>query len=93
MDMDTVMILAQISTGNSGISSVDRLIAMFIQIVGAAIGLGFLVDALKDSFGKGGSNQKGKDIAMDILWFVIIVSAFSALPKLLGLGAGFFSYL
>jgi len=92
--METVDILAQMaSTGNSGIGSVDNLIAMFIQIVGAAIGLGFLLDSLKDSFGKGGSNEKGKNIAKDIMWFVIVVCLFGALPKLLGLGSGFFAYL
>lgn len=86
-----VLILAQ-STGNSGISAVDNLVAMFIQIVGAVIGLGFLLDATKGSFGKGASNQKGKEIAMSLLWFVIIVCAFAALPKFLGIGSGIFAY-
>lgn len=87
-----VLILAQ-STGNSGIASVDNLVAMFIQLVGACIGLGFLLDALKGSFGKGASNEKGKSSLMSIMWFVIIVCAFAALPKFLGIGSGFFAYL
>ena len=92
--METVEILAQMaSTGNSGIGSVDNIIAMIIQVVGAVIGIGFLIDATKDSFGKGGSNEKGKNIAKDIMWFVIVVCLFGALPKLLGLGSGFLAYL
>ena len=87
-----LIILAQ-STGNSGIQPVDNIIAMVIQIVGAVIGLGFLIDSLKDSFGKGESTEKGKKIAKDIMWFVIVVCLFAALPKLLGIGSGFFAYL
>lgn len=87
-----ILILAQ-STGNSGISSVDNLVAMFIQIIGAIIGLGFILDAGKGSFGKGGSNEKGKNVSMSILWFVIVVVIFAAIPKLLGIGGGFLDYL
>jgi len=92
--METVEILAQMaSTGNSGVGSVDRIIAMVIQVVGAVIGVGFLLDGAKDSFGKGGSSEKGKNISKDIFWFVVVVCLFGALPKLLGLGGGFFDYL
>ena len=62
-------------------------------VVGAVIGVGFLLDGAKDSFGKGGSSEKGKNISKDIFWFVVVVCLFGALPKLLGLGGGFFDYL
>ncbi len=92
--METVEILAQMaSTGNSGVGSVDRIIAVVIQVVSAVIGVGFLLDAAKDSFGKGGSSEKGKNISKDIFWFVVCVCLFAALPKLLGLGNGLFDYL
>ena len=62
-------------------------------IIFVVIGVGFLLDAAKDSFGKGGSSEKGKNISKDIFWFVVCVCLFGALPKLLGLGGGFFDYL
>ena len=86
------LILAQ-STGASGISVVDGLVALVIQITGAVIGLGFMVDAIKASFGKGASNQKGKEVIAAIGWFVASVVLFAGVPKFLGIGIDFLGYV
>ena len=89
--METI-ILAQ-STGASGISVIDGLVALVIQVVGAAIGLGFMVDALKASFGKGASNEKGKEVARALGWFIASVVMFAGVPKFLGIGIDFLGYI
>lgn len=86
------LILAQ-STGASGISVVDGLVALVIQIAGAVIGLGFVVDAVKESFGKGASNEKGKGVAQALGWFIASVVMFAGVPKFLGIGIDFLGYL
>lgn len=86
------LILAQ-STGASGVSVVDGLVALVIQIGGSVIGLGFVVDAVKASFGKGGSNEKGKEVARALAWFVASVVMFAGVPKFLGIGIDFLAYI
>ena len=52
-----------------------------------------MVDALKASFGKGASNEKGKEVAQALGWFIASVVMFAGVPKFLGIGIDFLGYL
>lgn len=97
--IDTVIHLAQVDpvtvdylaqragTGQSGISTVDRLVNTLIRIIGAVIGIGFFVNAAKDGW-KGDAKQQGMSSATKIMVGIAIIVLFMFIPNLINEGSG-----
>lgn len=84
----TIEYLAQrATTGQSGISTVDKLVNTLIRIVGAIIGLGFFVNAAKDGW-KGDAKQQGMSSVTKIMVGIGIIVLFMFIPNLINEGSG-----